>query len=313
MKKEIEVIIESKFAISGTMTIPEKEGTKLPAVLLMAGSGNADRDGNMKKMKMNLYKDLADFLTGQGFVTLRYDKRGINKSTGKFLEAGISDFIDDGAAALRFLKDHPNVDSEKVVILGHSEGALMAPAVHKEESAAGLILLSGGAEASKDLSALQNEAAFEEMNGAGGFKGWLYRTLKAVDKARKQNAKIFKKIEASDKDVMRIQGIRINAKWMRETLSFNTTDYLNEVDCPVLAVTGEKDVQVPPEHVKRIPELVKGEAEWHIIPGMNHILRNYEGEHTMLGLIKEYKAQMGQPIDPQLFKVMGGWLKRFKG
>src|SRR5690606_30104263 len=114
---------------------------------------------------------------------------------------------------------------------------------------------------SKALSDLQNEAAFAEMDAAGGFKGWLYRTVNATGKAKKQNEKIFRKIAESDKDVMRIQGIRINAKWLRETLAFNTLDYLAEVECPVLAITGEKDVQVPPEHVKRIPELVKGEAE----------------------------------------------------
>lgn len=312
MSKEIEVLIESEVAISGTMTIPDGAVKTFPAVLIISGSGKGDRDGNLKKMEMNIYKDLAEFLTGQGFATLRYDKRGINKSGGSFLAAGISDFIEDAAAALRFLKSHPEVDSENVVILGHSEGALMAPAVHEQEPAAGIILLAGGAGASKDLSALQNEAAFEEMDSAGGLKGWLYRTLNVTAKARKQNEKIFGKIAESDKDIMRIQGVRINAKWLRETLAFDTSEYLTEVECPVLAVTGDKDMQVPPEDVKRIPELVKGEAEWRIIPGMNHILRKYEGEHTMLGLIKEYKTQLDQPIDGDLLEVLGEWLERFK-
>lgn len=312
MSRELEVLIESEVAVSGTMTIPDGAGKALPAVLLISGSGKGDRDGNLKKMEMNIYKDLAEFLTDQGFATLRYDKRGINKSGGSFLAAGISDFIEDATAGLRFLKSHPDVDSENVVILGHSEGALMAPAVHGQEPAAGIILLAGGAGASKGLSALQNEAAFDEMDSAGGFKGWLYRTLKVTAKARKQNEKIFGKIADSDKAVMRIQGVRINAKWLRETLAFDTAVYLKRVECPVLAVTGDKDVQVPPEHVKRIPELVKGEAEWHIIPGMNHILRKYEGQHTMLGLIKEYKAQLGQPIDGDLLAVLGEWLERFR-
>ncbi len=312
MSKEIEVLIESGVGISGTMAIPTGGGKLHPAVLIISGSGKGDRDGNLKKMEMNIYKDLAEFLTGLGFVTLRYDKRGVNKSGGSFLAAGISDFIEDATSALRFLKNHPQVDAENVVILGHSEGALMAPAVHQQEPAAGLILLAGGAEASKNLSALQTEAAFDEMDKTGGFKGWLYRTLKVTTKARKQNDKIFKKIADSNKDVMRIQGVRINAKWLRETLAFDTSVYLKEVECPVLAVTGDKDMQVPPEHVKRIPELVKGEAEWQIIPDMNHILRKYEGQHTMLGLIKEYKTQLEQPIDDDLLVVIGEWLRRFK-
>ena len=312
MSKELEVIIGSEFAISATVTIPDDSKKALPAVLIIAGSGNADRNGNLKKMNMNIYKDLAGFLTEQGFVTLRYGKRGLDGSGGNFLAAGITDFIDDAAACLRFLKNHPNVDPENVLILGHSEGALMAPAVHQVEPAAGIILLAGAADASIALSNLQNEAAFVEMDATGGFKGWLYRTLKATDKAKKQNEKIFKKIAESDKDVMRIQGVRVNAKWLRETLSFNTLDYLKEVECPVLAITGANDVQVPPEHVKRIPELVKGEAEWHIIPGMNHIFRKFEGKHTMLGLIKEYKTQLNQPIDQDLFEVVEEWLLKFK-
>lgn len=174
-----------------------------------------------------------------------------------------------------------------------------------------MILLAGAADESKALSNLQNEAVFAEMDAEAGFKGWLYRTLNVTGKAKKQNEKIFKKIGESNKDIMRIQGVRINAKWMRETLAFNTTDYLKEVECPVLATTGDKDVQVPPEHTERIAELVKGEAEWHIIPGMNHIFRKYEGEHTWLGLIKEYKAQLDQPIDQDLCDLMGdGWESR---
>lgn len=312
MSKELQVLIESEVGISGSMTIPDGAGKAFPAVLIISGSGKGDRDGNMKRLEMNIYKDLAEFLTEQGFVTLRYDKRGINKSGGSFLTAGISDFIEDAAEGLRFLKNHPEVDSENVLILGHSEGALMAPAVHEKELAAGIILLAGGAGPSKDMSVLQSEAAFEEMDRAGGFKGWLYRTLKVTTKARKQNEKIFKKIADSDKDVMRIQGVRINAKWLRETLAFDTSEYLMGVECPVLAVTGDKDMQVPPEDVKRIPDLVTGEAEWHIIPGMNHILRKYEGQHTMLGLIKEYKKQLDQPIDSDLFEILSEWLKRFK-
>lgn len=173
MSKELEVLIQSQFALSATLTIPDETRKDLPAVLLIAGSGNGDRDGNFKKMEMNIYKDLANFLTDQGFVTLRYDKRGVNRSGGSFLEAGISDFIDDAAVCMQFLKNHPNVDPDNVLILGHSEGALIAPGVHKKEGAAGLILLAGAAGPYKELTALQSEAAFEEMNGEGGFKGWI--------------------------------------------------------------------------------------------------------------------------------------------
>ena len=311
MNKNNEVTIQGAYPLSGTFTIPNETGTSFPAVLIIAGSGQSDRDGNMKQMKLNLYKDLAEFFTTQGFATLRYDKRGTHQSSGNFLETGLNDLIDDAVECVRFLQNHPKVDREKVLILGHSEGALIAPAVHKKAPVSGLILLAGAAESSKDMLPKQNEMAYAEMNGTKGFKGWLFRTLKVVERARKQNEKIFKKVADSDKAVMRVQGVKINAKWLRETLVYNVCDYLQEVTCPVLAITGEKDLQVPPDHVKRIAEMVKGEAGWHIIPDMNHILRKYEGNHTMLGLLKEYKTQLDQPIDSELLDKMGTWLQKY--
>lgn len=310
MSKNVEVTIQSECKLSGTLTIPNETSTNFPAVLIIMGSGKGDRDGNFKSMKMNIYKDLADFLTEKGFVTLRYDKRGTHQSEGNFLEAGLSDFIDDAVAGVRLLKNHPQVDQEKVLILGHSEGAIIAPAVHEKEPVSGLILLAGAAIPNIDLMPLQNEMAFEEMYKAKGFQGWIYRTLKVPEKARKKNEQIFEKMENTDKAVVRVQGIKMNAKWMRETRQYNICDYLEEVTVPVLAITGDKDVQTPPEHARMIAEMVKGEAEWHVIPEMNHLLRKYDGQHTMLGLMKEYKSLVGQPIDSDLLDKIDSWLEK---
>lgn len=305
-----EVTINSEFPISGTLTIPNQNNKPVPAVLIIAGSGKADRDGNLKKIPLNMYKDLAEFFTSLGFITLRYDKRGTYKSGGNFLEAGLSDFIDDAAACVKFLSDHPSVDKERIIIAGHSEGALIAPAVYQKIAAAGLILLAGLSEPSKQMLNYQRETAYKEMNVANGFKGWLLRTFKVAEKARQKNKKIDEKIISSDLPVMRIQGIKINAKWMRETMNYDVREYLKEVTCPVLSITGDKDVQTPPEHAEKIAESVAGDAEWHIIPNMNHIFREFHGEHSMLNLIKEYKEQIHQPIYPPLLKVIEEWLKK---
>lgn len=311
MSNNIEVTIPATYNLAGTLTLPNVRDKKLPAVLMIAGSGKGDRDGNIKKLKMNLYKDLADFLTEKGFITLRYDKRGTYGSEGNFLEAGLTDLIDDAVDCVNFLKNNPDVDANRVIILGHSEGALIAPAVHEKSAVSGLILLAGAAEPSIDLLPRQNELAYNELNESKGFKGWLIRTLKVTEKARKQNEKIFKKIKESDATVMRVKGVKLNAKWLRETMQYNVVDHLKNVTCPVLAITGEKDLQVPPEHAEKIAEYVQGEAEWHVIPNMNHMLRKYEGEHTMLGLMKEYKAQINEPIDSELLNKMDQWLKKY--
>jgi uncharacterized protein len=308
MYNEALVMIESAFPLSGTLTMPEEKQDNYPAVLIIAGSGKGDRDGNLKNLQMNIYKELAEFLTSQGYMTLRYDKRGTYKSEGRFIEAGLSDLIDDAVEGVRFLKHHPSADPERILILGHSEGALIAPAVHDREPLGGMILLAGAAEPSVDLVPRQNEMAYAEMNEAQGLKGWIFRTFKVTDRARKQNEQIFRKVADSDKPVMRVKGIKLNAKWIRETLVYNTVEYLERANCPVLAVTGGKDLQVPPEHARLIAETVPGESEWHIIPEMNHLLKEYEGEHTMLGLLKEYKSTADSPLSPKLTGIIGEWL-----
>lgn len=310
MSKNNQVTIPSVFPLSGTLTMPDEVSSYIPAVLIIPGTGMSDRDGNMKNMKMNIYKDLADHLTAKGFATLRYDKRGTYKSGGNFLEAGIYDFIEDATHCVQFLKNHSGIDAEKIFILGHSEGALLAPAVHQKSPVAGLILLGGAARASKDLLPYQTDRAFAEMEQFKGCKGAMVRLLKIPERARRQNQRIFKKISESDKPVMRIQGKKINAKWIRNLFSYDVCEYLQEVTCPVLAITGEKDLQVPPEEVKRTAEMVKGESEWHIIPNMNHILKKYEGQHTMLGLMKEYIKMIDQPMDQELLVKIDQWLEK---
>lgn len=309
VSKKMEVTIQGEYRLKGTLTIPNGDGPH-PAILILAGSGQGDRDGNVKNMKLNLYKDLAKFLTEKGFVTLRYDKRGTHQSEGNFYEAGVSDFINDGVAAVQFLKNNEYVDPEKVILLGHSEGALIAPAIYNKIPVAGLILLAGAAEPSKNLLPRQSEMALKELNEAKGLKGWVFRTFKLANKIRKKNEKIYKKVAETDKPVIRVQGMKLNAKWLREMMEYNVCDYLQEVACPVLAITGEKDLQVPPDDVKRIPDLIKGEGEWHIIPDMNHIFRKYEGNHTMLGLLKEYKTQLNDPVDSELLEKMETWLEK---
>ncbi|GFZ85031.1 alpha/beta hydrolase [Compostibacillus humi] len=310
MTKSMEVEIKSAYTLRGTLTIPEEERNVHPAVLIIPGSGKSDRDGNMEKMNMNLYKDLAEYFDRKGFVTLRYDKRGTHQSEGDYYAAGVYDLIDDAAECVRYLQSHPKVDKEKILIAGHSEGALIAPAVHKKTPVSGLILLAGAAEPSKDLLSIQSEMAFQEIEKMKGWKGALFRLLKVAEKGRKQNAATIQKIVESDQDVMRIRGAKINAKWIREQFKYNVCDYLEEVTCPVLAITGDKDIQVPPEHAKKIADLVQGPAVWHIIPDMNHIFRKMSGNHTMLGLLKEYKRQVEEPIDKRLFEHMDEWLEK---
>ncbi len=127
-----EVIIpypNDSVSLSGTLTLPDSTGT-FPAILLIAGSGPNDRDETLFGHKP--FFVISDHLTRNGFAVLRYDKRGVGKSTGDFDKATLRDFADDAKMAVNYLKQRKEVNSEKIGILGHSEGGIVAPMVHRK-------------------------------------------------------------------------------------------------------------------------------------------------------------------------------------
>lgn len=308
--REIEVTIESAYPLKGTLTLPTLDKEKHGAILIVSGTGESDRDGNIKGMHLNIYKNLAQYLDTLGFVTLRYDKRGTHESGGDFFETGLWDLIEDAVASIRFLKGHSDIDENRIIILGHSEGAVLAPAIYHQESVSGLILLSGLIGSTKEMLFKQNEMLVKEIRSITGVKGLLIKLFKVADSIQKQKVELTRKIMQSSQSVLKYKGVKVNAKWFREHNHYNIEEYLRGLTIPILAITGSKDVQVPPEDVKRIDLFVQGNAEWHIIPNMNHMLRKYEKKHTMLGLVHEYKELVGKPMDPDLEDHLKNWLTK---
>lgn len=304
------VTIQSTYKLAGTITRPLELKGKLPAVLILPGTGESDRDGNHKKLNMNIYKELAAALAAMGYVSLRFDKRGSHESEGDPYKRGLWDLVDDAAACLAFLKEQSFVNMEKVFLLGHSEGTLLAPAVHFRESAAGLILLCGGAMPMNEITEFQRESAYKALAELKGFKGWLIRTFKLVDKAKKKNEKILGEIMNSDKDVLRVTGMRFPAKWMREHFLYNVSADYAKLECPILSIGGTKDIQVPQMALQKVEELSKGETETHIIPDMTHILKKLDGEMDPLNPVKTYKMQMQQPLAEEMLQYIENWIKK---
>ncbi|WP_426929828.1 alpha/beta hydrolase [Brevibacillus ginsengisoli] len=308
---EQQVEFNSEVLLKGTLTIPDQPQAKFPAVLIIGGTGDNDRDGynQTKKMDLTAYRELAHYLGEQGYMALRYDKRGCGASEGDYYETGFWDLVDDAIAAVRFLREHDQVDS--VILLGHSEGAMIAPAVVEKEALDGMILLSGVAEASNVAFGRQTEELFAYLAELKGFKGFLIRLFKIQEKAKKQNEATIQRILSSPTPVIKIKGQKINAKWFQEQFQFNVLDYLPKVTCPVLAITGTKDMQVVPEHAQVLAERVSGPSEWHLIPNLTHVLRKTDAQLTPLTLIKEYKKQIQHPIDSELKEKISAWMSRY--
>ena len=305
-----EVAIQGKYLLQGILTVPEEIETKCPAVLVVAGSGEVDRDGNVSgfKFKLDTYKELAEFVTGLGFAVLRYDKRGVAKSEGSYLETSMWDLVDDIGACVQFLKGHPRVDPDRVILMGHSEGCLLISAYSARNPVAGIVLLAGAVETIEEALQRQRKLLYGELMGKKGVKGWLFRLLKIDQKGEKQALGVMEKIRRTHKDVARIQLVKMNAKWLREHLAYNVREDLPKVTCPILAVTGSKDFQSDPNRLPELPGLAGGETTWEIIENMNHPLKEANDTISITQVKALYKDSASKPLHPKLKETTARWL-----
>lgn len=311
---EQEVKINSDVDLYGTITIPQESEGKLPAVILVPGSGPVDRDGNIGQGKLttNLYKDIAALFAEQEYVTLRYDKRGTGKSGGEYLSTGLWDLVLDVEASFSFLQQHPQVDSSKIVLAGHSEGTIIVTAVaERQEQVAGIMLLSGGVDNLGEALVHQRKRSYRELRSKKGVVGWFLRSVINEEKQEKKVFKQMKPVFESDKDVVKIQGFfKQPAKWFREHYAYNTREALRKISCPVLAIQGDKDPLVENEVLKELPELAAGACEYYIIPDMEHALKEQKEARSILNYKKVVKNTINQPIHPLAREKMLSWLAR---
>jgi uncharacterized protein len=309
-----EISFKSDVNLKGTLLIPDQGKENYPAIVFLPGSGQLNRDGSTPKgkFKFNLYADLAELCTALGFVTFRYDKRGVGESEGNFHTAGLSDALNDGEAALDLLAAHPKVDQNKLIIAGHSEGCMVGTALNARRPVAGLILLSGGGETLKEALDHQRQILFKELKEKKGIQGFIINKFNTIDKGEKQAQATYKKMIDSPKDVVRTLGfIKLPAKYFREHFALNIEEALMKVTCPVLAINGAKDFQANPAKLKRVEELVQGEYEIHVVENMDHGLKEQLTPMSASTFKKDYLKTIGKPVHPGAVKVLSNWLKRY--
>ncbi|MGG1606436.1 alpha/beta hydrolase family protein [Bacillus wiedmannii] len=306
---EYEVAIKSEFTLQGTITKPKVDG-KYAAVVIIAGSGEIDRNGTILPLKLesNIYKDLAHVLAQLGVVTLRFDKRGVGKSDGEFQKTGMWDLVSDIEAMVAYLKEQPFVDSENIIVAGHSEGCMLATVVNARTPVNGLILLTGAAESLEEATKRQREIIYKELKEQKGLKGKLMRLLNIEKRGEKQAQKATKKMINSKKDIVKIGFKSMNAKWFREHFQHDIYKDLQQVTCPVLAIAGDKDFQANPEKAKRIGNYVKGDSEVHVIKNMDHTLKYFEGDFKALEFKKIYAEGAAKPLHPKLEEIITNWM-----
>ncbi|MBX2966392.1 MAG: alpha/beta fold hydrolase [Cyclobacteriaceae bacterium] len=323
---EEEVFFENKedgITLAGTLTLLDKNGS-YPAVILITGSGPQNRDEEIFGHKPFLV--LADHLTRQGIAVLRYDDRGVNKSTGVFADATTSDFATDVLSAVKYLESRTEIDNRNIGLIGHSEGGIIAPmAANQSEDIAFIILLAGTGIPGSEVSAIQartlrsfdvpDEDAYEQYVRQAIAIASTDKDVAEVRKELKdfyQNSSMLKGLLPAgvDRDVFINDLVNTRTTpWIRYFYTYNPANELEKVTCPVLSLNGSNDVQVPAEINQAAirKALEKGGNTDFLVkefPGLNHFF-----QESKTGLLNEY-ATIEQTISPVVLEEIADWIRK---
>lgn len=289
--------------LAGTYSEPT-DGAPVAVALLLPGSGPLDRDSDLPRMRLGVTAELAQALADNGIASVRYDKRGVGASGGDYLATGLWQLVADARAIVDAVHaDHPELP---LFVAGHSEGALIATALAGAEQPPpglrGVVLLAGSAGTGEQTLRYQSRQLDKSIPRP------VLRLLRLlrIDLEAKQR-KSFDKLRATTGDVARVAGKKLNARWWRELLDFNSDEYLARITVPVLAITGDKDLQVNPDDLARIDELVPGDVETERVPDLTHLLRK-DAAPTSL---RRYRAQLREGgVDQHVLQEVSRWIDR---
>ncbi len=303
--------------LAGTLTVPKGLGP-FPAVLLIAGSGPQDRDESIANHRPFLL--FADTLTRKGIAVLRYDKRGVGQSTGNPDAATTLDLAADAEAALTFLKSRREIDASRIGLLGHSEGAIIAPylAGHCKDVAWMVLLAAPATNGEKTLlnqSELIGRAgglSDDQLDASLGFDQAAYELVRKEKDPATLSAKLTALVKETGLDsalppaALETQLRMLTSRWFRFFLDYDPLPNLKLVKCPLLALYGQKDLQVSskanlPLLQKALQDAGNTQADIRELPELNHLF-----QHAYTGTPAEYSA-IEETFSPAALTLLADW------
>ncbi len=305
---------EGRVVLGGAFTRPQ-QGGPFPAVLLIPGSGPQDRDETLAAHKP--FRVLAAYLTRRGVAVLRMDRRGIGTSTGDFAKATTQDFTSDAEAAVRYLMQRPDVDPKRVGLIGHGEGAIIAPMVaDKVPQVAFMVLLAAPALPGEQVLLTQRERAEQAAHVPQAqialdqkVATMLYDMVREGKKEHDLERALSKQegLKGELADLWANEVPHLESPWLRFFLNYDPAPALEKVKCPVLALEGEKDMDVSPD--QNVPALKAAlqrggnpDVTVEVLPGLNYHFQTAES-----GLPMEYPA-LPEAISPVALETIGAWI-----
>ena len=314
-----------KINLAATLTIPDGKGP-FPAAILITGSGPQNRDEEIMGHKPFLV--IADYLTRHGIAVLRYDDRGVGKSQGTYTTATSADLATDAEAAYEFLKDYPGINPSMIGLIGHSDGGLIASIVASENHHIAFIVSLAGPGVNGEKIILKQAADIGRLMGESDAQirenNEINEKLYSILKTEKDNKTAEEKILAEYRDLLSGQNMsqadienavnKLKATfgagaytWFRYFIMTDPATYWDKVTCPVLALDGDKDLQVDArENLPAIKKAVESGGNKNVktilLPGLNHLF-----QHCTTGLPSEY-ANIEETFSPEALKIIADWI-----
>jgi len=301
--------------LAGTLTLPANASALVPGVLFIAGSGPVDRDENATGLKTDVFRQLATAFAKAGIGSFRYDKRGVGQSEGVFANVSMEDLMTDARAALSALEGSAGIDPQRIFLLGHSEGGILAPIIATENSDLdGLVLLAAPAHSldwiireqiehlNRDMGKSEDEvqtALSQEdqylafvRNSTGDWPDYTFEQLVEAMPWLTQEKYIQIKM--------------LSLTWLRQHFHHDPIETIKKVTCPVLIVQGEKDYQVPATESDLLSAALAqaGNADVTVdkLRDLNHLMRHHPEEPNLT-----YR-HLDEPVDARVTEEITTWI-----
>lgn len=301
--------------LAGTLTIPEGDGP-FPSVVIISGSGPSLRSGSILPLAdYEIYTTLADKLTQNGIIVLRYDDRGVGGSGGDYSSATLDDFAYDSGAAVAYLLERDEVDSDRIGLIGHSEGGIIAPqTVANREDIAFVITIGGPALEMTQVLAEQNRVLFSSIGVDTETAEAIAAQFPRIQGAYISGDRVLLREEVSHlielqtgsipSNVMLDQGVaQIEMVGSLGYWTYDVAGMWQRVALPILAVYGEKDTQVSAvQNAPAMVGLLGDQATVITINDMNHVFQEAD-----TGLPNEYGQLVLEPM-PELVQTLVDWV-----
>ena len=283
--EDVTIRTDEGHVLAGTLTLPKQRTGAVPVVITISGSGPQDRDETLAIVPgYRPFREIAEALAARGVAVLRYDDRGTGSSTGDFSEATSKDLVNNVKALIRYVRQRNEIEHDAVFLLGHSEGAMLAPLVAAEDDRlAGIVLLAAPAYPGRKILEYQNRRLLEQdaSLSAVARDSILQSRLASIDSAEQP--------------------------WLRFFRDYDPLPVLRRVRVPVLVVQGATDRQVTAEQAELVArELQAGgnsRVALHVLPDVNHLFLSDPS-----GDVAGYSSLRNRNLVPELLQLIGDWI-----